>query len=476
TATYTPKDLEAVPAPLRTKYFGVSGGRHAFLPDLRRSVIFGRHDLLQDAPISRLDLLVCRNTLMYFNAEAQARVLSRFHFGLNDTGVLYLGRAEMLLTHPNIFTPIDLKHRVFAKTAKIQLRDRMLVLAHAGDVEAADHPVRHERLSELVFDSGSAAQVVVDDEGRLALANGRARALFGLVPKDLGRPLQDLELSYRPADLRTLIDRAYAERRTVTLSRVERRVENSDAQYFDIQATSIYDNGVACLGTTITFEDVTARQRLEMGLQRTTQELETSNEELQSAHEELETTNEELQSTNEELETTNEELQSSNEELETMNEELQSTNEELQTLNTELHDRSDALDTTNAFLQSILASMRRALVVVDRQMTVLEWNRQAEDLWGLRAEEVRGRPLLSLDIGLPVEQLPIAALLAGMADSEELTLPATNRRGRAILCNIVMTPFLASSGDRGGTVLTMEEQGVGQEGGGESAKAERGET
>jgi two-component system CheB/CheR fusion protein len=84
-----------------------------FRADLRRAVIFGRHDLVQDAPISRLDLLVCRNTLMYFNAEAQSRILDRFHFALKDSGVLFLGKAEMLLTHGNLFTPINLQHRVF---------------------------------------------------------------------------------------------------------------------------------------------------------------------------------------------------------------------------------------------------------------------------------------------------------------------------------------------------------------------------
>src|SRR5262249_23087384 len=150
------------------------------------------------------------------------------------------------------------------------------------------------------------------------------------------------------------------------------------------------------LGIAISFGDVSRYQQLQADLQRTNQELETANEELQSAHEEMETTNEELQSTNEELETTNEELQSTNEELETMNEELHSTNEELETINTELRDRTAALDSANLFLHAILSSLRTGVVVVDRQLHVQIWNYRAEDLWGLRSDEVLGKSLLGL--------------------------------------------------------------------------------
>jgi two-component system CheB/CheR fusion protein len=139
--------------------------------------------------------------------------------------------------------------------------------------------------------------------------------------------------------------------------------------------------------------------------------LETAHEKLQSANEELETTNEELQSTNEELETTNEELQSTNEELETMNEELQSTNEELQTINIELRERSEELIRANAFLNSILTGLRVGVVVVDRQLKVLEWNRRMEDMWGLRTNEVLGRSILDLDIGLQIAPVSLQTFL-----------------------------------------------------------------
>ncbi|MBN1193794.1 MAG: protein-glutamate O-methyltransferase CheR [Methanomicrobiaceae archaeon] len=114
-ASYSERDVEHVPPGLREKYFILEGGNYVFLSDLRRTVIFGRHDLVQDAPISRLDLIVCRNTLMYFIAETQAKILQRFHFALKDTGFLFLGKAEMLLTHARFFRPDTLRFRVFSR-------------------------------------------------------------------------------------------------------------------------------------------------------------------------------------------------------------------------------------------------------------------------------------------------------------------------------------------------------------------------
>jgi two-component system CheB/CheR fusion protein len=114
-ATYLPRQVQGVPRELLEKYFERSDDLFVFRKDLRRQVIFGRHDLISDAPISRIDLLACRNALMYFNAETQTRILSRFHFALNENGFLFLGRAETPMTHDQAFLPIDLKRRISRK-------------------------------------------------------------------------------------------------------------------------------------------------------------------------------------------------------------------------------------------------------------------------------------------------------------------------------------------------------------------------
>ncbi|HEX2197665.1 MAG TPA: PAS domain-containing protein, partial [Burkholderiales bacterium] len=189
------------------------------------------------------------------------------------------------------------------------------------------------------------------------------------------------------------------------------------------------------------------------------EEIQTTNEELQSSNEELETTNEELQSSNEELETTNEELQSTNEKLETMNEELQSTNEELQAVNEELRQRTAEANRSNAFLGAVLSSLRAAAIVVDRDLNVMVWNPRAEDLWGLRHDEVRGKTVLNLDIGLPVGELraPMRACLLDGAGHQEVTLTAVNRRGKSIRCRVTCTPLMSSEQKPDGVILMMEE-------------------
>jgi two-component system CheB/CheR fusion protein len=457
---YTAKEVDGVPPELLKRYFEHTDGRYVFRADARRSVIFGRHDLIQDAPISRIDLLSCRNTLMYFNSETQGRIIDRFYFALNPGGLLFLGKSETLLTYSSAFVTVDLKRRLFAKVTRGSLlRDRYPVANRAGNDSDTTPPTGQARVLEAAFEAGVTAELVVDFSGLLILANERARGLFNLTAGDLGCPFQDLQVSYRPADLRSCIDRAYAERRPIVLNEVEWLGNGAGPKYLEIHVVPLLDPGGTPTGVSFSFVDVTSNRRLQAELQNSNRELATAYEELQSTNEELETTNEELQSTNEELETTNEELQSSNEELETMNEELQSTNEEIETINEEIRERSEALKRLNTFLESILSSLPEGVAVVDRELLVQIWNGRAEDLWGLRSDEVQGRHLLNLDIGLPLEgfKQPIRDCLGGAEGPQALTLSATNRRGRKISCRTSLTP-MKSDGEISGVILVMTEE------------------
>lgn len=303
--------------------------------------------------------------------------------------------------------------------------------------------------------------MVVDINGNLIGANLPLRTLFGLVPQDLGRPLQDLEISYRPLELRSQIEQVYANRQTIVVRDIVRQHLDGRILHLDVRILPLEDDEGEILGASIAFTDVSRYHELQQELQNSNQKLETANEELQSSNEELETTNEELQSTNEELETTNEELQSTNEELETMNEELQSTNEELQTINDELRLRTHELNETNSFLNAILTSMKAGVIVLNRQFQVVSWNSEAENLWGLRNPEVQGESLFSLDIGLPVAQLRdvIRRCLVGEGDRLEITLDAINRRGRTIQCRTTCNPLFNAEGSPQGVILVMEEAG-----------------
>lgn len=444
-AVYTEKQVETIPKELREKYFERNDERYVFRKDLRRSVIFGRHDLIQDAPISRVDILVCRNTLIYFNSETQAKVLLRFHFALNDDCILFLGKSEMLLTHSDLFVPLDLKRRIFSRARTAQIRDELLTLTGEMNGDRDNLLTDQVAIREAAFDTGPAAQMVADTNGILVLANARARTLFGITSRDIGRPFSDLGVSYRPVELRSQIEQAYAGGKLITLKDVEWKVGSGEPRYLDIQVMPLIPDGGAPLGVTITCTDVSVNKELRLELQR--------------SHHELETAYEELQSANEELETTNEELQSTNEELETMNEELQSTNEELETVNTEMQRTSDEANRLNSYLDSVLTSVQVGVLVVDPGLSIQIWNRKAEDLWGLRADEVKGQHFPGLDIGLPMEQLtqPVRACLAGDDGYSELMIPAINRRGQSIECRVTFSPLRDADGVRGAIVL-MEER------------------
>jgi two-component system CheB/CheR fusion protein len=456
-ALYDAKAVESVPPELSEKYFDRSNSHFLFRKDIRRAVIFGRNDMVKDAPISRVDLLACRNTLMYMNGDTQRNVLGRLHFALAPQGTLFLGHAEMLLSHSNKFTPVNLDCRIFRKAAGSHSTatqfDSSTALVRHGEVPGLD-PVR-----ELAFRASPVAQIVVTGDDTVAMINHQAEAAFGLSARDVGRLLRDLEVSYRPLELRSYLEQAKLERRSARVQDVKWTRPGADTMWYEIHINPLIDRENDLIGISVVFFDITANRSLLDKVVETNRQLETAYEELQSTNEELETTNEELQSTVEELETTNEELQSTNEELETMNEELQSTNDELQTINDALHDRSVELDEAKVFVDSLETSIQLGMIVVDREMRVVVWNRTSEDLWGLRSDETIGLELTSLDIGLPMEGIKpmIDNAFVEPDGTKETVVDAVNRRGKPTRLRVTCSAF-RSSGLVSGALLLMEAQ------------------
>ncbi|WP_445168790.1 CheR family methyltransferase [Mycolicibacterium sp. Dal123E01] len=457
-ASYEAKAVESVPPELLSKYFENVNGRYVFRKDLRRAVIFGRNDLVKDAPISRVDLLVCRNALMYLNADTQRNVLSRLHFALAPHGTLFLGHAEMLLSQTDRFTPLNMKNRVFRKQLGTYVpRDPIdapsAVLDRHGELNGLA-PVR-----ELAFRASPVAQIVVTGEDTIAMVNQQAETTFGLSGRDIGRLLRDLEVSYRPVELRAYIEQAKVDRRSARIQDVQYLRPGSDVVWFEIHINPLVEMDNGLLGVSVVFFDVTATRALLDKLVDSNRQLEAAYGELQSTNEELETTNEELQSTVEELETTNEELQSTNEELETMNEELQSTNDELHTINDTLRERSAELDEARTFLGSLVDSVERGMVVVDREMRVVLWNRDCEEMWGLRADETVGTTLTSLDIGLPMDAIrPLIGHAFVDAGVDDVVVEAVNRRGKHLHVKVSCSAFRSADGAVTGALLFIEPQ------------------
>jgi two-component system, chemotaxis family, CheB/CheR fusion protein len=469
-AIYSQEQLASLSEDMKSRFFepvdtnGSGGPRQLtgtsmrqFRSDLRRNVIFGRHDLVQDAPISRLDILLCRNTLMYFNANVQSHILDRLHFALRPGGVLFLGKAEKLLSHGQLFQPLDPQRRFFRKVPAEEPAGSTIARSAMRGTSPVEHLATNVNLRDAALDVGPTARLGIDPQGRLVLANAMARAMFDIETRDLGRPLRDLEVSYRPAELRGAIDRGRGTGEVTALRGLEWHASSGDKRFLDVDVLPLAGGEV---GTVVVFSDVTERHRLTDRLRETQRELEGAHLDIQTSNEELETMNEELQSTVEELETTNEELQSTNEELETMNAELQSTNDELHVANQNLVRRGDEVDEVNAFLGAILRSLRRAVVVLDPQLMVRVWNERAVDLWGLTADEVTGQHLMNLDVGFPVTELrePLLRCVDGTTDQEELRLQARNRRGMAIGCHVVVSPLLGEDEVLGAILLMGEDR------------------
>jgi two-component system CheB/CheR fusion protein len=447
---YTATEIEGLPEVLRERYLAPAAGGHVIDRDLRQSVIFGHHDLIRDAPISRIDVLTCRNTLMYFNAETQSSVVSRMHFALADSGALFLGKVEMLLGHTALFRPISSSHRVFVKAGPSSLAG-LAAMAQHSTVEPGGADRRH--LLDLGFELGRSPAMVVDGAGVVVAVNQAARQVLRLDPAVVGRPLHELTLSYRPVELRSLIAAASSTREPVHAGDVEWRDDRDDVVgVVDVDVIPLEGDEDGRVPVLVTFSDVSRFQALRDDLERANRQLETAYEELQSSNEELETTNEELQSTVEVLETTNEELRSTNEE-------LSSINVELQAINDELRIRTEEVNEVNAFMESILMSLRGGVAVLDRALTVQVWNAHAEELWGLRAPEAERRPFLSLDIGLPVGALrePLLAFVHGQQVPRTVELDAVNRTGQRIRCQVSTSALLGSDGATEGVIVLMEE-------------------
>ncbi len=455
--SYLPKDVESVPARFRERFLSESDGRFRVRPELRRAVIFGRNDLTSDAPISRISLLLCRNTLMYFNIEVQRAIINHFHFALEEGGCLCLGKSEMLTDADGPFAPIDLRMRIFRRA------DDPTVTA-AGVLRRRSGPTEPQRdgesstaaaLRDDLFEQASAAQVVVDRDGVLLQANRRARSMFGLGAIDIGRPLANLSIATSPVNLSSALDSAALRRSTVVLPDAAVAVADGNEARVQAIVSPLTDRTGGLLAISVTYFDVSGYADVASDLERSRAEVRETGKKLQSTVEELEKTNQELQSTNEELETTNEELQSTNEELETTNEELHSTNEELKTINEELTLRTSELEQASGLTTAILSSLSGFVVVVDGTRRVREWNETAEQTWGLRRSDVLDTQLDSLEFGIPVTALlpAVRACIDGTSELEELALSGHDRTGRAISVALECRPLRVLRGEVSGAIV-----------------------
>jgi len=399
-AEYPARLLRRVPHELRKKYF--TGDEIMRLArGVRRLVIFGKSNLASDAPISHVKLLICRNALIYFDSDAQERIMRRLHYALDPNGVLFLGKSESQLRSASLFRPLDPKWRFFERVGpahgekEVKMDNKGIKMAEQPEDTSKTRDNEELSLQILYYNSLLQALepgvVVLDSRDVIVIENPATLNLLHLSGRKLvGRRLAESELAARCPEL---VSKVESTRPSNTDVRFESNFPNDQKVAVTIRSIMSEDKK-SRVGTLICMEDITPKERL----QSTISALESTSEELQSANEELETTNEELQSTNEELETTNEELQSTNEELETTNEELQSLNEELETTNEEMELRGKELDASNERYAETLENIPWPMMLMDRDQNIVVWNAAARKLFGFGSTSMAGLNLNRLPI------------------------------------------------------------------------------
>ena len=462
-ALYRSDDVKDVPASFLEKYFSREGQAYRFRRDLRRWCIFGRHNVAQDPPLSHIDLLICRNALIYFTRDLQDRILARFHYAVIERGFLFLGRAESLLARSRWFAPHNVKWRIFQRTTTPAATVAMAMLRGAG--EAANVALAGGRQLDLspavsrlqhVVETLPSAIVVIDVMDTILVWNAAAEGLFEISSEHaIGRKFRDLDISYRVESLRARIEEVKSAHIPSRIEHATFTRRSGETVHAELTIVPMVEgNRVTAVG--VYGSDTTELARLKDQTTRLAEQHSTAIEELQSTNEELETTNEELQSTNEELETTNEELQSTNEELETTVEELQAANAELGSLNTQLERSSVDLKELDEYQQSVLSSLQHAIVVLDRAGLVTTWNQTAERLWGLPAEHVVRRLFWTLPVGDIAQKLRDALgrmLDTGSGEAETLPdIPLRLPTGETRHLTVLVTPLKSPSGKVTGVV------------------------
>ena len=448
------------------RFFVEDAAGYRVTKEIRESVVFSVHNALSDAPFTKMELVSCRNVLIYLDRVAQSQLLSSFHFALKPHGLLFLGSSETVDASDSLFESVDKSQRIYA-SRPVPVRARVPSLIPQR-VQPVTTPVPSlalavqarpplEMLHQRVLGDYAPPTVLVDADDTVLHVSQRASHLLRF-PE--GAPTSKLMALARPelrGVLRAAMSRATATGKAVRAPDVQLRIngEPSTLTVTVRPVASEYPPGLLLLVFDEVAENMGGNASGPMAPNLVLESLEA---ELQRTQERLRTTvgesaasTEELRASNEELQTINEELRSTTEELETSREELQAVNEELTTVNTELTFRIDETSKVNDDLQNLMTSADIGTVFIDREMRVKRFTPQAATVFNLLQTDV-GRPLLDITHHLDYPEL-VADLKGVLEQLNRVEREITSTDGRWFLARAV--PYRTSDNRIDGAVLAF---------------------
>ena len=404
------KPVAGLSAERAERWFTDEGADGCVVPEIREMCVFSAHSLIKHPPFSKLDLISCRNLLIYLDAPMQDRVMRTFHYALKPGGRLFLGSSEAVTRAGRLFAAQDKKHRIFER--RHVDRPTLPDLAMTGRRSEAAAPAkapnpavdRIETRARQVTEKYNPPHVVIDAKDQIVRFSGPAMGQY--VELAAGAPSYALfDILRRPLRpvVRAALNEARASGGAVRHERIPMRIEGRP-RLVTLIAEPLADQGVEAGFTALIFREAgagAAGGQPASGAETTDaikaleQELRTTRAQLHSTIEELETANEELKSSNEEHQSVNEELQSSNEELETSKEEMQSVNEEVQTINAEMASKNEQLTRLNSDLRNLFESTAIATLFLDTDLRVKSFTPGVGDLFHVREADI-GRPITEI--------------------------------------------------------------------------------
>ena len=460
-----------VPPTRLRQYFSKEKNQHYRVrKEIREKVLFAKHSLMADPPFSQIDLIVCRNLLIYLDREVQRDILQMFHFALRSGGYLFLGSSESVEGCLDLFVPVDKRNRIFRVRAGSTVLRRTPTMPRGGYLRSSSVPVVTETKSPSkvsfaqihlrALERAAPPSVIVDINAEILHISEGAGRFLRYVAGELTRNLLALVHPDLRLDIRTTLFQVQQSGLPVTSRKVQ--VEHGEGQYLvDITALPYRDDATESDYVLVIFKEteVDPQQAGEINVNHAENQIMTNLERelqrtklhLQDTIEQAEVSSEELKASNEEMQAVNEELRSATEELETSKEELQSINEELLTVNYELKTKVEETDKVNDYLTNLIASTDIATVFVDRNMRIRWFTPRATDIFSMLPVDT-GRSLMDITHRLNYPEM--AADAANVFESlSMIEREISSKNDRWYIARSL--PYRSSEDHIDGTVLTF---------------------